>query len=30
LTKEPETYSEEEIASSTNDVGKTGYPHLED
>jgi hypothetical protein len=26
----PKTYVDEKIASSTNDVGKTGYPHVED
>jgi hypothetical protein len=25
----PKTYTGEKIASSTNGVGKTGYPHVE-
>jgi hypothetical protein len=30
LTKEPKTYIGEKTAFSTNGVGKTGYPHVED
>jgi hypothetical protein len=30
LTKEPKTYVREKTASSTNGVGKTGYPYAED
>jgi hypothetical protein len=29
LTKEPRTYNAENIASSTNGTGKTGYIHAE-
>jgi hypothetical protein len=28
--KEPKTHDGEKTASSTNAVGKTGYPHAED
>jgi hypothetical protein len=30
LIKEPKTYNGEKIAFSTNVVGKTGYPYVED
>jgi hypothetical protein len=30
LTKGPKTYTGEKTASLTNDIGKTGYLHVED
>jgi hypothetical protein len=30
LTKEPKAHIGEKTASSTNGIGKTGYPHIED
>jgi hypothetical protein len=29
-TKAPKTYTGEKTVSSTNGIGKTGYPHVEE